>query len=145
MVLGILFLLLGGPGEVRPGRGLQGESGAAGGAADPPTATAPRSGSEPACVECPPRRLQRGLFETVPINVAYGLGNLARGQSTARVTPASWWKNVERGWEWDLDDFMVNQLGHPYQGSNYFNAGRSNGLGFWLSAGVAAVGSGTWE
>jgi hypothetical protein len=61
------------------------------------------------------------------------------------VTPVSWWRNLEQGWEWDLDDFMVNQLGHPYQGSNYFNAGRANGLGFWTSAAVAAVGSGTWE
>ena len=46
---------------------------------------------------------------------------------------------------WDLDDFLVNQVGHPYQGNNYFTAGRANGLSFWESAGITAFGSGTWE
>ena len=64
------------------------------------------------------------------VNVFYGLGNLARGQVTARVTPKTWWDNMEQGWVWDLDDFTVNQFGHPYQGSNYFNTGRANGLNF---------------
>ena len=52
---------------------------------------------------------------------------------------------MEQGWVWDLDDFLVNQIGHPYQGSNYYNTGRANGLSFWESAGVTAFGSGTWE
>ncbi len=52
---------------------------------------------------------------------------------------------MEQGWVWDLDDFGVNQIGHPYQGNNYFNAGRANGLSFWESAGVTAFGSATWE
>ena len=52
---------------------------------------------------------------------------------------------MEQGWVWDLDDFGVNQIGHPYQGNNYFNAGRANGLSFWESAGITAFGSGTWE
>ena len=79
------------------------------------------------------------------INVFYEAANLARGQVTARITPKSWWANMEQGWVWDLDDFVVNQVGHPYQGNNYFNAGRANGLSFWESAGVTAFGSGTWE
>jgi Domain of unknown function (DUF3943) len=52
---------------------------------------------------------------------------------------------MTRGWEWDLDGFVVNQIGHPYHGNNYFNAGRANGLSFWESAAVTAFGSGTWE
>ena len=52
---------------------------------------------------------------------------------------------MEQGWVWDLDDFGVNQIGHPYQGNNYFNAGRGNGLTFWESAGITAFGSATWE
>ena len=137
---------LGAPsGDLRSGRVQQSDSGAiAADASDQAAATAAPVLDSP-CVDCPSRRLSRAFLQTVGINVAYGLGNLVRGQSSARVTPVSWWKNVERGWEWDLDDFMVNQMGHPYQGSNYFNAGRSNGLGFWASAGVAAVGSATWE
>jgi hypothetical protein len=75
----------------------------------------------------------------------YGLANLVRGQVTARVTPKTWWDNMEQGWVWDLDDFTVNQVGHPYQGNNYFTTGRANGLSFYESAAVAAFGSATWE
>jgi len=79
------------------------------------------------------------------INVFYELANLVRGQDTAHITPSTWWLNMKRGWEWDLDDFTVNQFGHPYQGNNYFTAGRSNGLSYWESAALTAFGSGTWE
>ena len=75
----------------------------------------------------------------------YGVANLVRGQVTARVTPKTWWANMEQGWVWDLDDFVVNQIGHPYQGNNYFNTGRANGLSFYESAAVTAFGSATWE
>ena len=98
-----------------------------------------------ACEACPPRSVGRGLLQTTMINVAYGLGNLVRGQVTARITPKTWWDNMKHGWVWDLDDFEVNQIGHPYQGSNYFTSGRANGLSFYESAALAAFGSGTWE
>ena len=52
---------------------------------------------------------------------------------------------MEQGWVWDLDDFVVNQIGHPYQGNNYYNSGRANGLSFYESAAIAAFGSATWE
>ena len=97
------------------------------------------------CEGCPARRIGMSLLQTTGINVIYGLGNLARGQVTGRVTPKSWWANMQQGWVWDLDDFTVNQVGHPYQGSNYFNAGRANGLNFYESAAVTAFGSATWE
>jgi len=77
--------------------------------------------------------------------VLYELGNLARGQVTAHITPATWWTNMQQGMVWDLDDFAVNQIGHPYQGNNYFNAGRANGLSFYESAALTAFGSATWE
>jgi hypothetical protein len=85
------------------------------------------------------------LLDTTGINVIYELANLFRGQDTAKITPKTWWANMEQGWVWDLDDFAVNQVGHPYQGNNYFNAGRAHGLSFWESAGITAFGSGTWE
>lgn len=85
------------------------------------------------------------LLQTTGINVLYELGNLARGQVTARITPKTWWANMQQGMVWDLDDFTVNQIGHPYQGSNYFTAGRANGLNFYESAAVTAFGSATWE
>ena len=98
-----------------------------------------------ACEGCPPRSVGRALFQTTVVNVMYGVANLVRGQVTARVTPKTWWANMEQGWVWDLDDFTVNQIGHPYQGNNYFNTGRANGLSFYESAAVTAFGSATWE
>ncbi|MDE5899488.1 MAG: DUF3943 domain-containing protein, partial [Treponemataceae bacterium] len=38
--------------------------------------------------------------------------------------------NFQSAWVWDQDTFRVNQLGHPYQGSFYFAAARSNGIPF---------------
>ena len=52
---------------------------------------------------------------------------------------------MKSGFEWDDNDWGTNQVGHPYQGSNYFTGGRANGLGFYESAAVAAFGSATWE
>lgn len=85
------------------------------------------------------------LLQTTYVNVLYGVANLIRGQDTAKVTPRTWWANMKNGFEWDLDTFAVNQIGHPYQGNNYFTTGRGNGLGFWESAALTAFGSGTWE
>jgi len=98
-----------------------------------------------ACDGCPKRSVGRALWHATVINGIYELANLIRGQDTAKITPASWWENMKTGWVWDRDDFGVNQIGHPYQGNNYFNAGRSNGLSFWESSAVTAFGSGTWE
>ena len=92
-----------------------------------------------------PAPCRKAFLQTTIVNVFYELANLARGQATAKITPATWWANMEQGWVWDLDDFVVNQFGHPYQGNNYFNTGRANGLSFWESAGITAFGSGTWE
>lgn len=72
------------------------------------------------------------------MDVVYELGNLIRGQVTARITPGTWWTNMQQGWVWDLDDLTVNQIGHPYQGSNYFNTGRANGLNFYESSAITA-------
>ena len=97
------------------------------------------------CPGCPPRRLGKAFLQELYVNVMYEMANLIRGQDTAKITPKTWWTNMKRGWEWDLDDFAVNQIGHPYQGNNYFTAGRANGLSFWESAALTAFGSGTWE
>lgn len=99
----------------------------------------------PSCELCPARRPGRALIQTTVINGIYELANLARGQATAHISPSSWWANMSHGMEWDRDDFMVNQIGHPYQGNNYFNSGRANGLSFWESSAVTAFGSATWE
>ena len=118
-----------------------GDIGAAGQQPEPTSWAAERR----ACDGCPRRSVGHAFLDATIINVFYELANLARGQVTAHITPKTWWANMEQGWVWDLDDFVVNQIGHPYQGNNYFNAGRANGLSFWESAGITAFGSGTWE
>src|SRR5688572_4686262 len=98
-----------------------------------------------ACEGCPRRSVGRALWQTTLINILYEGANLLRGQVTAEITPKTWWDNMKHGWVWDLDDFEVNQIGHPYQGNNYYTSGRANGLSFYESAALTAFGSGTWE
>lgn len=54
-------------------------------------------------------------------------------------------ENFKKGFEWDADGYLINQFWHPYHGSNYYNAARSNGLSFWESAPYAFGGSLMWE
>jgi len=62
-----------------------------------------------------------------------------------RVSMGSIRRNLHSSWVEDRDPFAINQLGHPYQGSVYFNLARSNGLTFWESLGYAFAGSAVWE
>ncbi len=87
----------------------------------------------------------RPYLESIGLNILYNAGNRFRGHETAKIGPKSWYANMKHGFEWDNNPFGVNQIGHPYQGSNYFTAGRANGLSFWESTAVAAFGSATWE
>jgi hypothetical protein len=61
------------------------------------------------------------------------------------VTPTSWLHNVTGGLQWDYDPLEINNVTHPYSGSQYFNAARANGYGFWASGGFALGGSVMWE
>ncbi len=45
----------------------------------------------------------------------------------------------------DNDHLNTNMFAHPYNGSLYFNAGRSNGYNFWQSELFAIGGSAMWE
>lgn len=53
--------------------------------------------------------------------------------------------NFKHGFEWDNDYLNTNMFAHPYNGSLYFNAGRSNGFNFWQSGLFAVSGSAMWE
>ena len=54
-------------------------------------------------------------------------------------------RNLRSSWVIDRDPFLVNQLGHPYQGSMYHGFARASGLNFWESLGYTFVGSAAWE
>ncbi|MCY7408905.1 MAG: DUF3943 domain-containing protein, partial [Chitinophagales bacterium] len=53
--------------------------------------------------------------------------------------------NFSNGWEWDTDDFLTNFSLHPYTGSLYFNAARSNGYSFTESTPFVLGGRLMWE
>jgi hypothetical protein len=63
----------------------------------------------------------------------------------ANVGTRVWWENIHSGFVWDDDDFMANQLAHPYHGSLYFNSARASGYEFWQAAPYVAAGSISWE
>jgi hypothetical protein len=60
------------------------------------------------------------------------------------------WKTVghnlkPNSWTWDNDPFQTNQFGHPYHGSMFYSAFRSNGYSFWQSVPATMAGSYLWE
>ena len=54
-------------------------------------------------------------------------------------------RNLRSSWVVDSDPFVVNQLGHPYQGSMYMGFARASGLNFWEGLGYTFLGSAFWE
>ena len=54
-------------------------------------------------------------------------------------------ENFRHGFEWDNDHLSTNMFAHPYNGSLFYNAGRSNGYNYWQSSLFAIGGSAMWE
>lgn len=63
----------------------------------------------------------------------------------ARISWSTIKENFRHGFEWDNDHLHTNMFDHPYNGSIFFNAGRSNGYNFWQSELFAIGGSAMWE
>ncbi|MDP4239528.1 MAG: DUF3943 domain-containing protein [Bacteroidota bacterium] len=70
---------------------------------------------------------------------------LIEGGAYARINLNTIKFNFKTGFVGDNDWFVTNLLAHPYHGSTYFNAARSNGMNFWQSVPFAATGSLMWE
>ena len=69
-----------------------------------------------------------------------------RKAAFARISFKSIGENMKtENLEWDDNKFFNNQFSHPYQGSLYFNAFRSNGFSFWESVPAVIAGTFTWE
>ncbi len=62
-----------------------------------------------------------------------------------QVSPRTWWRNLDRGFEFDTNKFDTNNIYHPWNGALFYSAGRSTGLGFWGSSSLAVAGSLVWE
>jgi hypothetical protein len=89
-----------------------------------------------ACAGCPAKRRDRPYLESLALNVMYNGINHLRGHHTARVGLNSWGANLKHGFEWDVNSWLVNQVGHPIQGSQY-------GRGRWHRAGRRGLSAGT--
>lgn len=53
--------------------------------------------------------------------------------------------NLTHEWVWDDDNFQVNQIGHPVQGSVYYSMARANGFSYLGGLLWTTVGSVQWE
>lgn len=107
----------------------------------------PAASDEP-CDGCPRRRPLVAIAEVFGVNLVYNLINQVLPTDYSgdfSVSRDTWRSNIGHGFTWDNDPFVINQFGHPYQGGNYFSAGRANGLNYWESIPLTALGSLTWE
>ena len=66
-------------------------------------------------------------------------------EAFADISPATWTFNIKYGWEWDKDRFGMNFIAHPYSGTLYYNAARSNGYTYFQSIPFVIGGSLMWE
>ena len=99
------------------------------------------------CPDChPPKHFWAGAGELMIVQlIPWTVNSQLRDAEWAKIGPAVWARNIENPWVWDNNKFLNNQFSHPYHGSLYFNAGRSNGYNFWQSAPWAIGGSLMWE
>jgi len=91
------------------------------------------------------KRFWRSLGENFIVNIIPNAFSRIKDKEWAMFTPQSWADNIKYPWQWDNNAFLNNQFSHPYHGSLYFNAARTNGYNFWQSVPWAFGGSLMWE
>lgn len=88
----------------------------------------------------------RAAAETVGFNIGlWAFDRYVSNGQYAHISFNSIKENFKHGFEWDNDHLHTNMFDHPYSGSLFFNAGRSNGFNFWQSELFAIGGSAMWE
>jgi hypothetical protein len=93
-----------------------------------------------------PRSWAWAIGEAAAINFsASAFNEYVRNANFNQISPRSWWANLDHGFTYDDNDFQTNQYIHPFNGSQYFNAARSNGISFWPSYALALGGAFQWE
>jgi len=94
----------------------------------------------------PPKKLWRAVAEVIGTNLFVGSFNrYIANQDFAKINFKSIKRNFKIGPVWDTDKFSTNLVAHPYHGSLYYNAARSNGMNFWQSVPFTVGGSFMWE
>ena len=93
-----------------------------------------------------PKRWWAAGAEVIAVNVGNQLINrYVFDFDHSHISSSTIRNNLKRGLLWDNDDLVVNQIGHPYQGSFYYGAARANGLNYWQSLPFTVLGSLSWE
>jgi hypothetical protein len=85
------------------------------------------------------------LLDVAAVNFSLWSISYLSGAPFAHVTPTIWKENLQTGFQWDDNEFEVNQFAHPYQGGMYFTAARVHGLNFWEAVPYTLFGSLSWE
>lgn len=94
----------------------------------------------------PPTGYWRPLLETFGLNAfVWSFNRFIKQAEWAKVTPETWWYNLNNGWNFDDNAFQANQIAHPYHGGLFFASARASGYGYWASAPTAFFGSFMWE
>jgi hypothetical protein len=100
----------------------------------------------PAAAAPPPKHFFAAAGELVLLEALPWVYNrYAADEDFARISAHTIRENFRTGFKYDRDDFNTNQSAHPYHGSLFFEAGRSNGYDFWASGAFALAGSLLWE
>ena len=98
------------------------------------------------CPECNPKKhFWVGVGELLALQLIPNAVSRSKDAEWAMWSLKSWGDNLTLPWQWDNNAFLNNQFSHPFHGSTYFNAARSNGYNFWQSAPWSFAGSLTWE
>jgi hypothetical protein len=94
-----------------------------------------------------PKRIGLAIIEVGASNfVAWAAARYGREDNYSfQISWKSVQNNLRHGLEWDPNNFVTNFFLHPYQGSTYYNAARSNGMNFWESIPFTFAGSYMWE
>lgn len=88
----------------------------------------------------------RGAGEVFGLNMAlWGLDRYILHGHYAYINLNTIKENFRHGFSWDNDHLSTNMFAHPYNGSLFYEAGRSNGYNFWQSGLFAVAGSAQWE
>jgi hypothetical protein len=91
-------------------------------------------------------RYSIGIGEALGYNlIQSGFNRFVLDTTYSYISIDSALDNLTSSWVWDSDTFLVNHVGHPYQGSVYFSAARSSHMNFLESAAATMLGSITWE
>lgn len=93
-----------------------------------------------------PKRPWLAVSEVVGVNMGvWAVDRFIANADFARINAKTIKHNFKTGFVWDTDMFSTNLFAHPYHGSLYFNAARSNGMNFWQSIPFTTGGSLMWE